>query len=81
MRVEDRVRSILDNVATRKVTDYNLALIWLIPPLGKGGKGGFSYAHLDQIPLSPPFSKGEVVRNLVNILLCHGTRLGIIHAS
>jgi len=31
-----------------------------IPPLKKGGMGGFSDAHRIQIPLIPPFSKGDV---------------------
>jgi len=29
------------------------------PPFGKGGKGGFSDADKIQIPLSPPFPKGD----------------------
>src|SRR5262245_3704776 len=30
-----------------------------VPPLKKGGQGGFCMRSFEQIPLDPPFSKGE----------------------
>jgi hypothetical protein len=38
------------------------ALLLPLPPFGKGGYGGFALALAsgqEQIPLDPPFSKGE----------------------
>jgi hypothetical protein len=37
----------------------NLGIKLFIPPLLKGGKGGFE--NREKIPLNPPFSKGDVI--------------------
>src|SRR5258706_14777909 len=64
----------------------NLKLIVLrlslcsIPPLKKGGMGGFSDVHKNQIPLTPPFSKGDVglVVAALSLLLSFNTAIAQI---
>jgi hypothetical protein len=66
---------VVARVLTEKFVEQNEALVWIIPPLKKGGRGDFLQriflSAQTQIPLCPPFSKGDVLSILVNVFLGH----------
>ena len=55
-----------------KLSKSRASLVRLITPLKKRGMGGFSYARRIQIPLIPPFSKGDVALAVAVIGLLFG---------
>jgi NitT/TauT family transport system substrate-binding protein len=69
------------SVVFKKFAAYLAAFYPGVPPFGKGGSGGIWSFAVEQIPLCPPFSKGDFGRLLVGLL-----SLGVIvecpsHAS
>src|SRR5436190_15100607 len=63
-------------VLSQKFFEPIEALNWLIPSLKKGGRGDLLKHTVFEIPLSPPFSKGEVMMELANIFSGQGIRNG-----
>jgi len=63
------------------VTIMTYKFVEFIPPLKKGGKAGFSYVGKLQIPLTPPFSMGDVMSTLLGVFRRCGNYQGNIHAS
>ncbi len=63
-------------LATAVITSlYTFRLLYLVfagepyaPPFEKGGTGGISASADKQIPLNPPFTKGEAIRSLPRLM-------------
>ena len=62
---------------TQKFIALLALLVRLIPPLKKGGTGGFFRLDWRQIPLDTPFPKGEVARNYLSVFLRRDIRLAV----